>query len=337
MNSQTLETVWKEQARWSEVANQLKAAIVRARSAALALGILGAFLATLAAQVAPPGATKSSPTLINNVAAATNALPAGQNANSASSGSGLVRVLSGVSVVALAAAAALAVRFSSKQVQNWIRARSVSEALKQEAFLFLTRAKPYADNSPEIPETSLGLHLKDILDKAKDLNVFAATITPKPREIPKIESPQDYVQQRVTGQIENFYLPKARLLGKRLKLFQGAAAALTTAAAVLSGVAGFFQAEWIGSWVAVATTISAALVAHAAAARYQTDVISYFSTANQLTSLRDQFLDAQNQNKADAATYDRFVRQCEEVISIENQGWMANWQKLTDPAPPASP
>jgi hypothetical protein len=332
MNSQTLETVWKEQARWSEVANQLKAAIVRARSAALALGILGAFLATLAAQVAPPGATKSSATKINNVAAATNAVPAGQNAKIASSGSGLVRVLSGISVVALGAAAALAARSGSKQVQNWIRARSVSEALKQEAFLFMTRAKPYADNSPE---TTLSLHMKDILDKAKDLSVLAATITPRPREIPKIDSPQDYVQQRVTGQIEQFYLPKAQRLGKRLKLFQGAAATLTTAAAVLSGAAGFFQAEWIGSWVAVATTISAALVAHAAAARYQTDVISYFSTANQLTSLRDQFLDAQKRNAADATTYDRFVRQCEEVISIENQGWMANWQKPTDPPPPA--
>src|SRR5207237_7584545 len=50
-DEQAIKTAWQDQARWSKVANQLKADLFRWRYRAAVAGILGAFLETLAASV----------------------------------------------------------------------------------------------------------------------------------------------------------------------------------------------------------------------------------------------------------------------------------------------
>jgi hypothetical protein len=137
-------------------------------------------------------------------------------------------------------------------------------------------------------------------------------------------------------QIEKYYLPKARELGTRLKICQWTAGGLTGVAALASGMAGVTQKGWMGAWVAVATTVAGAIVAHAGAVRYEHNVISYYSTARQLQSLCDQFQDAVNKGAPPATLLDEFVRRCEEVISIENQAWMADWQKMKNSPPPSN-
>jgi len=302
LTSNTLQTSWRNQTVWSEVANQLKKQIVLSRTSALLLGILGAILATLAAQLATDRPD-------------------------------LARILSIGSAAALLAVTVVARSFGQKHLENWIRARSISEALKQEVFFYLTRTRPYAEGDPE---ATLNSRANEIVTKVKDLTVLAATVNPKQNEIPKITSPGDYISQRVSQQIEHYYLPKASALGKRLKMCQWAAAGLTAIAALVSGIAGFFHAEWIGAWVAVATTIAGAIVAHAAAARYEHNVLAYYSTAQQLQSLRDQYLDVVNKGAATPPTFDEFVHRCEEVISIENQAWMADWQKSGNSGQPSN-
>jgi hypothetical protein len=299
--SATLETIFKYQAIWSEVANQLKSHITFARATALSLGILGAFTATLAAQLAP------------NLSLA-------------------ARILSIVSAAALATATVVARGFGQKQLQNWIRARSVSEALKQEMFLYLTGTPPYAANDRD---AVLHTRTNEVLNKVSDLTVLAVTVPPPTTDIPKIDGPDDYIRLRVSQQTQDYYFPKASLMAKRLMICQSLATGLTALAAVVSGIAGFFHTESIGAWVAVATTIAGAIVAHAGAARYEHNVLSYYSTARQLESLRDQYLDSKNDPGA-PARFHEFVRRCEEVISIENQAWMADWQKMGNSAPPVT-
>jgi hypothetical protein len=311
--SDTFKEVWQDQALWSELANQLKRKITQARAIALILGILGAFFATLAAQIAPK--------------------PAGHG-QTATPHSQVALVFSIASTLALAAVTLVAIRSAPKRVEDWTRARSVSEALKQEAFLYLTQAKPYAQSDHDaVPRA----RADEIVAKVSDITVDAATITPTPKEIPNVAAPDDYIKCRVLAQIEGYYLPKAKALGQRLKVFRGAAATLTAGAALLSAVAGFCHTEWIGSWVAVATTIAGAIVAHAAAEKYEHNVISYFSTARQLKSLSARFRDSQNAGTATPGAYSEFVRQCEDVISIENQGWMADSRKAVESATPIAP
>jgi hypothetical protein len=200
-------------------------------------------------------------------------------------------------------------------------------------YFYLTRTRPYAEGDRE---ATLNSRANDILAKVKDLSVLAATTNQDQKEIPSITGPDGYISQRVSKQIDDYYLRNASALGKRLKICQAAAAGLTSIAALVSGIAGFFHAEWMGSWVAVATTIAGAIVAHAAAARYEHNVLSYYSTAQQLQSLRDQYLDSVQKGTTTPALFDEFVRRCEEVISIENQAWMSDWQKLGDSAQPSN-
>lgn len=341
MPSNTLVTVWESQARWSAVANRLNQGIVRARSAALILGILGAVLATCASYDHTQSSASRGAASTGNDSQVTNAVPPTHGSGGASTDSSprASRILSVLSVIALALAAALTKRFGTNQVQNWISARSVSEALKEELFFYLTHVPPYAGNSGASPENVLDNRHNEIVKKAKDdLNLLAAGTTPTIKQIPDFSNDQDYINKRVNYQITKYYEPKAASLSKRLNLFQSAATTLTVSAAAISAVA-YFQTGWLGAWVAVATTISAALTAYAAAARYQHDSIAYFSTAQQLKSLRDRYTDAKDATAKDPAKhtappFENLVRQCEEVISIENQGWMANWQK--DPNQPSS-
>ena len=300
-DSKTLQTIWKDQSIWSQVASQLKTGIFLARTAALLLGILGAILATLATQSA-------------------------RDKDSA-------RTLNFCGALSLVGATVVARGFGQNRLANWIRARSVSEALKQEAYFFLTGTRPYmADDR----EAILNSRAKEIVTKAADLMVLAATKTPKERQTPLITGADDYISKRVMPQIEKYYLPKARELGTRLKICQWTAGGLTGVAALASGMAGVTQKGWMGAWVAVATTVAGAIVAHAGAVRYEHNVISYYSTARQLQSLCDQFQDAVNKGAPPATLLDEFVRRCEEVISIENQAWMADWQKMKNSPPPSN-
>jgi hypothetical protein len=64
--------------------------------------------------------------------------------------------------------------------------------------------------------------------------------------------------------------------------------------------------------------------------RYQENLISFARTAEQLRRLRD---DRAARMPLDPAEEARFVERCENVISIETQGWMARAANA-DPGPP---
>ena len=73
--------------------------------------------------------------------------------------------------------------------------------------------------------------------------------------------------------------------------------------------------------VAVAATISAAVTAYAAGSRYEYQLVEYLRTAAQLDRLRSGLAAGGH----DAAAGDAFVRDCEQVVSAQNEAWMAKW------------
>jgi hypothetical protein len=79
--------------------------------------------------------------------------------------------------------------------------------------------------------------------------------------------------------------------------------------------------------VPVLTTVTAALTAHAAAARYEYLLVEYLRTAAELERLRSRRQSsAGGSGGRSAEAEDEFVEACERVISVQNEGWMA---KLT--------
>jgi SMODS and SLOG-associating 2TM effector domain 1/Protein of unknown function (DUF4231) len=296
--SQALADVWREHRQWSNAAGRLKQRIILWRSIALGFAILGAVLATLATQVGLK--------------------------------SGLGQALS------LTAAAALAVvpvirgaRLGKDRIEAWIRARSTSEALKAETYLYLTRTPPY---DKQDREDQLLKQTDQLLSQVGDLAGETVDMPDADKPLPDIHDIDSYLQIRVQPQISTYYRPQAAKQQRRLSLFRGIEFALSMLAALLGAIAATARLDDVGVWVAVVTTVGAAITAHIAAARYEHLVISYLSTARQLRSLLRGWERRSDKTPAAAA---QLVHDCEDVISRENESWMAAWSRGEDQALPS--
>lgn len=92
--------------------------------------------------------------------------------------------------------------------------------------------------------------------------------------------------------------------------------------AIAIGLGALGLTGWTAGWIAVIATITASITAFAYAGRYQYLIISYQTTANKLERLRALW---ESKGKVDNDTKERnkFICECEAVISIENSAWMA--------------
>jgi hypothetical protein len=227
------EVAWQAQSVWSQAANRLKGGLTRWRAIALGLTIAGAVLATLAVQVAE----LSSP-----------------------AGKGLA--LAGALAVALAPV--VRGRFGSPVVQDWTRARSTSEAVKSEVFMYLAGTGRYRDADRD---HQLQDQVEVIQRDAGDLLLHTAGLQPVARGLPPVKDVDSYVEQRVTGQVDGYYRPQAAVQQRRLAQVRQAEFVLGGAGAGLAAVGATWQLNSTTVWVPVLTTVTAALTAHAAAGR----------------------------------------------------------------------
>lgn len=302
-SARVIESAWRDQAVWSETANRMKRDLTAWRTRAAVAGVLGAFLETLAASLDGLG------------------------------GPGWWWLQA---AIALAGAVILAVvpyvlktRVSHEQVRNWVRARSVSEALKETIYRFMVHVPPFgADSSP----AELIRRCQELKDKVPDLDEYAAMTDPPKKERPLSLTLDEYIEKRLTDQIDQYYRPKARENALRAARLHNLEFLLGMLAVALGAAAGAASLTKIGGlplispWVAVVTTAGAAVTAHLAASRYDHQAMTYFGTAGRLTSLRDAWF--ADPRPADAAGVARFVDACEHAISTENEAWLADWTQV---------
>jgi hypothetical protein len=222
-----------------------------------------------------------------------------------------------LSAIALALAA-----YFGKEILNpgrehiWLRARSVAESLKAEAYLFSTKAGPY-DKSDAVD--LLFKRTEALLKSADNIQTVIISDAEKIEGlIPEYISVEQYIQMRVIDQIEGFYIPSAFKIAKIVKSGRQITIALG-ALAVFLGVLG--ASGWTAAWVAVVTTIILAITVYLYAEPMNL-VISYQATARRLELLRARW---QASGMDDNSTDERnqFILNCEEAISIENSAWMA--------------
>lgn len=281
--------LWREQSLWSRAADRMKRRIELARRIALVLVVVVAALATTAGALA------------ESVPGLARALAAG-----AAAGSALLPVLRPA--------------WSGARLREWTRARSVSEALKSEVYLWLAKAGRYRDDST-------GARLREetnrVCSDAGDLLRYRQGIEPADRPLPAVSDPSSFFAVRVRSQIDGYYRPKAAALAVTLRRFRIAEITIGAAGAVVGGAAALLGAS-MATWVAVLATVGTALATHVAAARYDFQLIEFLRTAQRLNQL------AVTAGSADAEDVEALVIQAEEVISVENQGWMA---KLAEEPP----
>jgi hypothetical protein len=294
-----VEWAWARQSVWSQAADRLKAAPSRARRLRLGLTIAGAAVALAGSQLQPV-----SP-------------PAGV-------------ALAVLAAVVLAAVGLLSGTQSVEQVRRWTRARSVSEALKTEVLLCLTGAGDYA--SAGDPQQRLEAEVQRMEREAGDLQPWTGGIEPRTRPLPAVHDLPTYLQVRVRrSQLAGFYEPKAGRLRARLRT---AKAIEVTLALVAAGLAALNTVSpTLGAWAAVVTTAAGAVAAHLAGERYEFLWIEYSRTAGELRRLADRGTAADGRPLFGP----ELIAACEQVISVQNQAWMAKWGENADSRNPGSP
>lgn len=295
-------TVWQRHRIWSAAAGRLKSGIVRWRSTALLLGAAGAVLQTLAATM-PASAASTTAAVLGAVA---------------------------LVIVPIVTSNFL----TGDRIKAWLRARSVSEGIKSEAYRFRTRAEPYADGDA----ARLRANCRKMEVWADTLATELAKVAPDAKPPPAWLQPDDYLKRRINDQVEAYYRPEARRNASLADGCRWLSLGLSTSAALLGAVAAALKlgahagtgADVIGAWIAVLTTLGASVIAHAAASRFTENARSYFATARQLEDLRDDWI--ARGRPGDVGQWSAFVAACEETISAENRAWMAKMDPEEDRA-----
>ncbi len=282
------EAVWTRQHVWSQTASRLKTRLTAARAVALLLTIAGAVLATAAGQV----------------------------------GSGTSSIGTGLAVAAAIAVglAPLALRFAdSKAVQNWTRARALSEALKTEIYTYLAGVGPYRGLGRD---RQLADRVETLSGNAADLLRYTARAEPRHTDLPAVRDVSSYIEHRVRPQI-SWYRDKAKGLARWLTLVKGMGLALAVLAVVF-GVVSLKAGVGGAAWLPPIATVAAAVAAYGAWARYEYQSIAYLRTAE---SLELMLVHRRVFGDTDAAADDDFVARCDRIVSDENKDWATEWAK----------
>jgi hypothetical protein len=290
-----VEMVMEAQRRWSQAASHAKKEIDRWRKLSLGLTIAGALLVTAASQA--------------------KAL-----------GFGVVLGLSIAGGLALATAPIVSSeRLGRTSISDWARMRSVSEGLKSEAYLYLTQTPPYHE---EDRDQRLLAELERITVDAADLASRTEGVEPGEVTVPAVHDAESYALVRLAGQIDppDGYYPKSIVRERRgLDRAKLARLVLSLLAAALGVVAGATKNASLAAWVPVITTAAAAVVADAAARRYEENLLEFSRTLIRLRTKLQQWR-SERPKAADLINLDRnFVRDCEDAISTENKSWMAGY------------
>lgn len=226
-------------------------------------------------------------------------------------------VLAAVAALALAASGLLASRATAEQARRWTRARSVSEALKTEVFLSLCQAGRYESDDRE---RLLEAEVRRLEHDAGDLQRYSEGFAPAERALPDVHDMDSYLEVRVRrSQLHGYYEPGARTLRRRLAMMKTSQVVLALVAAVLAALASVSPS--VGAWAAVVTTASGAVAAYIAAERYEFLWIEYSRTASELRRL----LERRTAPDGRPLSGSELAVVCEDVISVQNQAWMAKW------------
>jgi hypothetical protein len=281
---------WVQQAGWSRAADRQKRVIGRVRAGALLCGVLAAVLGAGAAQFGGGHATAARWTAFAAAVAA-----------------GAVPLLNG--------------QVGRRQLQDWTRLRSTSEAYKAEVYSFLAGVGAYR-TSADAP-ARLQATVNGIRAEAADLLPHVADIALDPaRPLPGVADVGSYVRIRLRGQIDGYYRPRAARMHRRLVAVRRAELALGTLGVVLAAGSGAFQVEQAAAWVAVVSTVAATLVAYATAAKYEYQELEFLRTVSELERLLSEWeVSADRSPQAE----DTLVSRCEQVISVLTDTWMVKW------------
>ena len=315
-------SAWQDQALWSAVANELGNSIRRWRVAAAIAAVAGLFITVLAGTLSNPDWQDRRGQLIT------------------------------VGVLLLALVPYVRQKMlSPERQQAWVRARNVSELLKEAIYRHLmgataapadaaTNAATDATTNATTPPApgALTRRCREIKQAAADLARLAAAVSPAQRERKLRLSLADYLEERVEGQIR-YYKKNGEQAGKTARRLHAAEFGLGLAAVGLGALSGQNLPTGLGEqvagqtvvismlvpWLTLVAAAASAITAHIAAARHDELASRYFATYDLIKSQRDEWLLRPDHDTP--AQVQIFVDEVERTLSSENGAWVTDWNK----------
>lgn len=311
--SQVVQSAWQDQDLWSTVATRLGDSIRRWRVAAAVAAVLGLFLTVLAGVL-------------------------GEAALGGRRGA-----VTSVGVLLLALVPYIRQKMlAPERLQAWVRARNVSELLKEAVYRHLMGALPAEDGADPAADPAhpgaLARRCRAVKQSAADLAGLAAATTPERRSRPSTLTLDEYVAQRVDGQIA-WYKKKGEAAGQTARRLHAAEFLLGLAAVGLGALSGqqvpaeagaqaaqqMATLPWAVPWLTLVAAAASAVTAHLAAARLDELANRYYATYDLLKGLRDEWLLRPEHREPGPAR--AFVDTIERAISAENGAWVSDWNQ----------
>jgi MFS family permease len=205
-----------------------------------------------------------------------------------------------------------------KQATRWVAVRAAAEALKREVYKRAAKCKPY-DGTAQEADIALIKEKQAIEADLGDVEEVAA----ESMDLPKSEIDLNtYVVNRVDNQI-SWLRRRAADHARQGAMLRGAEIGIALIGVVLTAAGVAFgeaiNAEYLAPFIGVVTTVSAALIAHVEAGRYDFIAAMYRATAKRL----------ENEQASHTAStpLPEFVDKCEAILSAESSAWMAKFVK----------
>lgn len=279
--SSAVEAAWRWHRLWSRAADSGRARLEKWRSVNLALLIVGAVLGAVATQADWPRE--------------------------------VTRTAAGAAAFALTVSGIVQQRgLNAGEVARWTGARAASEALKAEVFRHLAGVAPYAGDDRD---ERLDSQVEAIQNKAKGL-LRDLQRTPSDAEpLPAVHDLDSYLANRAREQA-TWHRAKIHEHEQAAARIRSAELAATLIAALLAAVGSAVDAGGLPVWIGVATTLSAALAAHANATQHDRIAAMFAATAMQLDLLVERFA-----RTNDPALGAQFVIDVEHRLATQNESW----------------
>lgn len=225
--------------------------------------------------------------------------------------------------------------------KSQLKARAAAEALKVQAFLYSMKAPPYSGkNAEKALFKRIELILKEVSSITPELSTVSETKksgfakfismlylgknTPiaDDRWIQRFKedmSFDEYVEERVNGQIHGYYRVKAAKF-QRIINNANAATLIFGFLGVVIGTIGATTSPGISMWIGLLSTASASLASFIHAGKYEYLLMSYVSTASQLELLSARF---QSMTEPSQHLKERFICETETIFASEHNSWIS--------------
>lgn len=285
-DSRVLDRFWNMQDQWSRLADAKKRGVVRGRMLALALVVLVAILGALSASIAVPHPNWGK----------------------------------GLAVAAAVCSALLPLLrplFTGQALVDFTVSRRIAENTKSlvVSWLALNGGSSATADTRELQQQVRALRLL-----APELIAELDERVPADTPLPRINDLDSYLELRIRDQIDTYYRSRARRIDRTLLILDRCSFGLGLLGALLGALAVFWE-RLLAGWIAVVTTIAAALSAHIAASHYRFQQLEFTRTAEQLEEL---MLMATGTSVGELS---QVVAEGEAIILGENRAWQTTLSK----------